>query len=336
MSEINLSLNPNDPLVQHAFRGSSFAVVRLEELNEIANLKADAVACYRPANSQELFAIERIALCQQAILRGYRLESGLFTVALDCALDATCHTFRPMGEDLIGDGDIQITRAQNRNYAAGEGVRQMSIDSDVWALLIRYQVNADRQYRRAIEDFERVKRLRPEMPNQPGIEPKPESEGDLASFADLGRSYLAHRVPARPEPPPSGHSHTPPSPATVQPVTVIPSDLTPAASNRPIPVRLPGGRTAITAGGAAMNPHAAASPRAPLTFPVILGGKNLPRAANVQRPSGPRKTAHRHSELVRPPRPTPKAPVYHEVSGLSTAGSHPPGAAGIPAKRQSI
>src|SRR6201992_2161939 len=146
MPEINLSLNPNDPLVQHAFRGSSFAVVRLEELNEIANLKADAVACYRPTNSQELFAVERIALSQQAILRGYRLESGLFTVALNCAIEDSGRAFRPMGEDMIGDGDIEITRAQNRNYAAGEGVRQMSTESDVWALLIRYQVNADRQY----------------------------------------------------------------------------------------------------------------------------------------------------------------------------------------------
>ena len=52
MSDFNLSLNPEDPLIQHAFRGTSFAVVRLEELNEIVNLKADAVTCYRPANSQ--------------------------------------------------------------------------------------------------------------------------------------------------------------------------------------------------------------------------------------------------------------------------------------------
>ena len=195
MPEINLSLNPNDPLIQHAFRGSSFAVVRLEELNEIANLKADAVACYRPANSQELFAVERIALAQQAIFRGYRLESGLFTVALDHALDPTCQTFRPMSADLLGDGDIEVTRAQNRNYAAGEGVRQMSSESDIWALLIRYQVNADRQYRRAIEDYERVKRLRPEMPNQP-VDSAPKLNDEIASFAELGRSYLQRQTPA--------------------------------------------------------------------------------------------------------------------------------------------
>jgi hypothetical protein len=221
MSEINRSvnppaLNPEDPLIQHAFRGSSFAVVRLEELNEISNLKADAVACYRPANSQELFAVERIALCQQAIFRGYRLESGLFTVALDHALDATCQTFRPMSADLLGDGDIEITRAQNRNYAAAEGARQMAVESDIWTLLIRYQVNADRQYRRAVEDYERVKRLRPEMPNQPG-DPKLQSappglDAPIASFSELGRSYLEPMPPAAPQPEPS--SLVPFSPAT--------------------------------------------------------------------------------------------------------------------------
>jgi len=233
-----LSLNPEDPLIKHAFRGTSFAVVRLEELNEIVNLKTDAVACYRPANSQELFAVERIALSQQAIFRGYRLEAGLFTTALDYCLEGSGRTFRPMQPDMVGDGDIEITRAQNRNYAAGEGFRTMSIESDVWQLLIRYQVNADRQYRRAIEDYERVKRLRPEMPNQPAdpkLAPKPENIGDdLASFTELGHSYLDHQPPVTPEPPPpSGHSQAPPPAVAVTPeplpFTKPSSDFTPAA-----------------------------------------------------------------------------------------------------------
>jgi len=227
-----LSLNPEDPLIKHAFRGTSFAVVRLEELNEIVNLKTDAVACYRPANSQELFAVERIALSQQAIFRGYRLEAGLFTTALDYCLEGSGRTFRPMKPDMVGDGDIEITRAQNRNYAAGEGFRTMSIESDVWQLLIRYQVNADRQYRRAVEDYERVKRLRPEMPNQP-VHPEPENiDDDLASFTELGHSYLDHQPPVTPEPPPpSGHSQTPPAPAIpgLPPFTTPSLDFNPTA-----------------------------------------------------------------------------------------------------------
>jgi hypothetical protein len=54
---------------KHGFTASHFAVVRLEELEEVAHLRADLIAIYQPANSQEMFAIERIALAQQAMLR---------------------------------------------------------------------------------------------------------------------------------------------------------------------------------------------------------------------------------------------------------------------------
>src|SRR6266446_6901821 len=71
----------------HGFAASTFAVVRLEDLNEVARLTDDLTAVYQPVNSQELFAIERIALAQQALLRAARLESGLFTACLSEALD---------------------------------------------------------------------------------------------------------------------------------------------------------------------------------------------------------------------------------------------------------
>jgi hypothetical protein len=51
--------------VKHGFRASSFAVVRLEDLDEVEKLKADAVACYKPVNSQELVAIERISMAHR-------------------------------------------------------------------------------------------------------------------------------------------------------------------------------------------------------------------------------------------------------------------------------
>ena len=62
----------------HGFTASTFVVDRLEELDEIARLKQDAVAVYQPVNSQELFALEQMALAQQTMLRAARLESGLF------------------------------------------------------------------------------------------------------------------------------------------------------------------------------------------------------------------------------------------------------------------
>ena len=80
---------------KHGFTASTFAVVRLEDLDEVAHLRADLIAVYQPVNSQELFAIERIALAQQAILRAARLETGLFTTCLDEALDPDGEPMRP-------------------------------------------------------------------------------------------------------------------------------------------------------------------------------------------------------------------------------------------------
>src|ERR1017187_402137 len=59
---------------KHGFAGSVFTVVRLEDLNEIDQLRQDALALYRPINSQELFAVERIAVCQMSMIRASRLE----------------------------------------------------------------------------------------------------------------------------------------------------------------------------------------------------------------------------------------------------------------------
>jgi hypothetical protein len=44
----------------YAFTPSTFAVVRLEELDEIARLKQDLLAVYQPVNPQELFALEQM------------------------------------------------------------------------------------------------------------------------------------------------------------------------------------------------------------------------------------------------------------------------------------
>src|SRR6185295_13966445 len=72
-----------------------------------------------------------------------------------------------MSQELAGDGDIEITRAQNRNFALGEGFHRMARQSNSWSLFLRYQAQAERHYRRAVEEFERLKALRPELPNEP-------------------------------------------------------------------------------------------------------------------------------------------------------------------------
>jgi hypothetical protein len=164
---------------KHGFTASTFAVVRLEDLQEVAHLRADLIAVYQPVNSQELFAIERLALTQQAILRAARLESGLFTTCLNEALDRSGNPVIFMDSELSGNGDIEITRAQNRNYALGEGFHRMVQQSNSWSLAIRYQAQAERHYRRAVEEFERLKALRPDLPDEPVFDPQPEPEESL-------------------------------------------------------------------------------------------------------------------------------------------------------------
>jgi hypothetical protein len=152
---------------KHGFTAATFAVVRLEDLNEVDHLKADLVAVYQPVNAQELFAVERIALAQQALLRAARLEAGLFTTCLNTVLDSSGQPFIPMSQELVGDGDIEVTRAQNRNYALAEGFERMTRTANTWSLFLRYQAQSERLYRRAVEDLERLQALRPNLPNEP-------------------------------------------------------------------------------------------------------------------------------------------------------------------------
>ncbi len=152
---------------KHGFTAAVFAVVRLEDLDEVAHLKTDLVAVYQPINAQELFAIERIALAQQSVLRAARLEAGLFTTCLNEVLDSSGQPFFPMSPELVGDGDIQTTRAQNRNYALAEGFQRMAKTANTWSLFLRYQAQSERLYRRAVEDLERLQALRPNLPNEP-------------------------------------------------------------------------------------------------------------------------------------------------------------------------
>ena len=46
--------------------------------------------------------------------------------------------------------------------------------SHTWSLFLRYKVQTEREYRRAIEDFERLKALRHELPNEPISDAQPE------------------------------------------------------------------------------------------------------------------------------------------------------------------
>jgi len=195
---------------KHGFTASSFAVVRLEELDCIARLKADLIACYQPVNSQELFAIERIALAQQALLRVTRLEAGFFSDALNHAMSPDGRLWTPLDDNLIAD--LAITRQQNRNIAIASGFQHLAKQSNAWVLLLRYQSQAERQYRRAIEEFERLKALRKELPNEPIQEPDvedytqdPLNQTDPIRSADYPQKPSSQTpvLPTAPEIPPN-------------------------------------------------------------------------------------------------------------------------------------
>ena len=131
-----------------------------------------------------------------------------------------------MTKDLIGD--IEVTRQQNRNYALADGFDRMVRRTDTWKLFLRYQAQTERNYRRALEDFERLKALRHELPNEANYDPQPEAKEITSAPAERTRSE-----------PPVGRVSGPPSDRP----GVIPPDTTPAAASdqgfRPTLLRVP-------------------------------------------------------------------------------------------------
>ena len=214
---------------KHGFTASTFAIVRLEDLDEIGRLKHDLIHDYRPVNAQELFAIERIALAQQTLLRIARLEAGLFTHALDEALTAGDQPMVFLTEELTHD--VEVTRQQNRNFILAFGFHRMAQKANTWALFLRYQAQAERQYRRAVEEFERLQRLRPDLPNEPISDDKPQSDQPLPSPAETPTAVPAEDVTPPHEAPnaPIGPADAPEIPREHQdsPVSILPVPGTP-------------------------------------------------------------------------------------------------------------
>ena len=99
---------------KHTFNPTGFAILRVETPETLANLRADAIARYQPADSQELFAVERIALAQLDILRVAGLGAGLGTNFLEEALDYPGMPFVLQREELT-DGQ-PVRTEQDRNY----------------------------------------------------------------------------------------------------------------------------------------------------------------------------------------------------------------------------
>jgi len=222
--------------VRHGFLAHSFNVIRLESLDEVAHLKADLVAAYQPVNSQELFAIERMAIAQQSIIRAARIEAGFFNSALNDTLwdDGAAPGHYPHGRLYE---DIRVERVQYRNYLAAEGLNIMSKQSNAWSLLLRYQVQAERLYRRGLEEFERLKALRSEMPvEEIANDIAPNEPEPTIEPLDRPRVTPSETNPPDPPPPPAEPSEpTPARPAPAAPASQPPK-TDPPAPKPPLPV----------------------------------------------------------------------------------------------------
>ena len=184
---------------KHGFAAEAYAVVRLEDIHEVAHLRADAVAVYQPVNSQELFAVERIAVTQLAILRAARLEAGFFTSCLNEMLDLRELPKMPMADDLTYG--IEVAAAQNRNFLLFEGFKRNAAHSNAFTLHLRYAAQAERQYRRAVEEFDRLKALRPELPNEPISEPGAAGDEPAPAEPEAPATPVDETNPFPPEPP---------------------------------------------------------------------------------------------------------------------------------------
>jgi hypothetical protein len=72
----------------------------------------------------------------------------------------------------------------------------MARESNSFTLLLRYQAQAERHYRRAIEEFDRLKALRGELPNEPITDPDleqkettyPDSSGRTLQACPVGQA----------------------------------------------------------------------------------------------------------------------------------------------------
>jgi hypothetical protein len=169
---------------KHGFTAANFAVVGLEEIDAVAKLRDDLVEFHQPINSQELFAVERIALAQNALLRASTLETGMFASCMKEAFsrDEPVQVTGPV--DTLATlttptGDLDVAKAQSRASALAEGLCLKTGKSNIFALVLRYQAQTERMYRRAVEELERLKALREEVPNEPAMEAQPEEKEPL-------------------------------------------------------------------------------------------------------------------------------------------------------------
>ncbi|HTX34673.1 MAG TPA: hypothetical protein VME43_06620 [Bryobacteraceae bacterium] len=137
----------------------------VEPVEELARLREDLIAFYRPVGSQERLAVERIASARQSMLRAARLESSLFA-------------------------------------SAPEGELHTILATEGFKVFLRYQAQAERSYRCAVKELMdlRTDRLSvpavPELPvaRKPQPVPPPPAAASAAAASRGNAVNLALRL----------------------------------------------------------------------------------------------------------------------------------------------
>ena len=197
-----------------SFDPAKYAVVRIEDAQLVANLRADAVATFRPMTPEECLAVDRIALANLSILRLSALEAGLFTNCLEEAMQAPAKPWVLECPEITNGVDLAVQQA--RAYWTGQGVRRVHRQSDIIPVFLRYQAQAERLHRRAVEYFVQLKTLRSDLPYDPPYEPPVQP---------------LYEPKNEPKPAPQPIENTPPPPAEPENSQPLPSNA-PSAQNQ--------------------------------------------------------------------------------------------------------
>jgi hypothetical protein len=209
---------------KHGFTAARFIVINTEESSHLKNLKADLIHTYQPVNSQELAAIERIALAQLSIFRTYQMEAGMITRSLNQALSNYSTQLD------IGLAGTHPDDEQRQAFFLAEGLHHLSDKPNEFSLILRYQAQAERMYRRAIEEFGRLKSLRNELPNEP-ISGACNQDEDQDEDEDSDPEIDAPETELPNEPIPGSPTLAPAQPSLEAPHT---QSLAPVASPQPV------------------------------------------------------------------------------------------------------
>jgi hypothetical protein len=123
---------------------------------------------------------------------------------------------------------VAVTRGQNHAFWLAFGFNCYSRQSNIAATFLRFQAQAERLYRRAVEDFHRLLKLRGQLPpeqyeepNEPNVEPIPTPQPTGKTESPI------------PEPPISEPPNEPNADPSPEPVVAPRRDPHPEDSPRP-------------------------------------------------------------------------------------------------------